>query len=57
METDTSTPDWQAREAQEALDEQRRHPRPYPSTKKEKLENEYDRGDKYDKLHNPIDEE
>jgi hypothetical protein len=35
-------PDWQAKAASEALDEQRRHPRDYPLTREERLELEYD---------------
>lgn len=34
-------PDWQARAASEARDEQRRNPRPYPSTPEERLLDEY----------------
>lgn len=34
-------PDWQAKAAAEARDEQRRHPRWYPLTKEERLELEY----------------
>lgn len=34
-------PDWQARAASEARDEQRRHPRPCPSTNEERLLIEY----------------
>ena len=35
------SPDWAARAASEARDEQRRHPRPYPLTDRERLETEY----------------
>jgi hypothetical protein len=42
METNTSQPDWQAKASQEALDEQRKHPRVYPLTKREALMEEYD---------------
>lgn len=34
-------PDWKAKSASEARDEQRRHPRPYPSTERERLLDEY----------------
>lgn len=41
-ETSTSQPDWQAKEAQAALDEQRKHPRVYyPPTKREQLREDY----------------
>lgn len=33
--------DWQAREAQAAMDEQRRHPRYYPPTLQERLRMEF----------------
>ena len=35
------TSDWQAREAQDARDEQRRHPRQYPPTLQERLRDEF----------------
>ncbi len=35
-------PDWQARAAAEAADEQRRHPRAYPLTREEQRELDYD---------------
>ena len=40
-ETSTSQPDWQAKETQAALDEQRRHPMLYPLTKQEQLREDY----------------
>jgi hypothetical protein len=40
-ETNTSQPDWQAKEAQAAIDEQRKHPMMYPLTKREQLREDY----------------
>jgi hypothetical protein len=36
-----TAPDWQAREEQTAADDQRRNPRPYPATDRERLEIEF----------------
>lgn len=42
------TPDWQTKETSAALDEQRRHPMPYPPTKAEQQKDDFRSDELYD---------